>query len=88
MTDFVDWNVGKGQHRNNVLSSRLLERIYGSFFDKMSQIDTENDTKTRKFPIFKDFMHFLKVMNNVRRLEYFIGSTRKTLVVQKSFVKR
>ena len=50
LTDFVNWNVEKGQQGKNVLSSRLFRKVfYRSFLVKMSQIDTENDEKPKIF---------------------------------------
>ena len=51
LTDFVNWNVEKGQQGKNVLSSRLFRRVYCCFQVKMSQINTEND-KTSNFSKF------------------------------------
>ena len=59
LTDFVDWNVEKGQKRKKMLSSRFFRRVYCSFsLVKVSQTENEND-KIQKFPTFKNFMRFL-----------------------------
>ena len=52
-TNFVDWNVEKGQKGNNVLSSRLFEEFLAVFQVKMSQIDTENHKKPKVFQFSK-----------------------------------
>ena len=58
-TDFVDWNVEKGQQGKTVLSSRLFEKFIAVFQVKMSRTDTENDRRTQNIPVFFVFMHFL-----------------------------
>ena len=39
LTDIVDWNVKKGQHRKHVLSSRLFRRVISRFQVKIFQIN-------------------------------------------------
>ena len=49
LTELMDCNVKTGQKGKNVLSIRLLRRVYCSFSVKKSQIDTENDKNLKIF---------------------------------------
>ena len=63
------------------------EEIIAVFELKMSQIDTENNKNPKNFQFSMVFFAFFRLsVDRLRRLECFIGSTRKTLVVQKHFM--
>ena len=57
-TDFVDWNVKKGQQRKNVLSSRLFRRVYCSFPNENDLKFTPKMTKNKIFSNFQSFYAF------------------------------
>ena len=58
LTDFVDWNIGKGKKGNNLLSKRLFRRVICRSLNGRSQYGTENHKKTQNISMFKVFMMF------------------------------
>ena len=64
LTDFVDWNVEKGQQGKNVLSSMFSEEIHAVFFIENGLELTSIKTKIR---IFSDFHIFLQYFSNYRQ---------------------
>ena len=53
LTDFVDWNVEKGEQRKILLSSSCYEEFFAFFEMKTSQMDTENDKNPKGFQFSK-----------------------------------
>ena len=58
LTDFVNWNFEKGQQGEKLLSSRVFLRDCSFLSENVSNWHQKLQ-KTRNFPIFKIFMHFL-----------------------------
>ena len=82
LTDFVNWNVEKGQQVKNVLSSRLFEEFIAGLYVKMSPCNTEKKQKSKNVLFFNDFMLFPQIFVGLRGLEHRQRSTRKKRNVQ------
>ena len=80
-TDFVDWNVEKGQQGKNVLSNRLFRRICCTFLSENVSNWHRKWQKSRNFLIVHGFMHFSPLFDSLRQLERWKWSTRKACVV-------
>ena len=84
-SDIVDWNVknGKKVNKENLCCPvGFSEELISVFEVKRSQIDTENDKKS-KVVLFSKFLCICcQSFDKLRGLECFKGSKRKRLVVQ------
>ena len=61
----------------NMVQARCQVGFSEKIVEKKSQIETEND---KSFPFFKDFTHFCQILDKLRGIKCFKGSTRKELV--------
>ena len=58
-TDFVDWNVEKGQQGKTLLSSKIFRRVYCSFLNEKCLKLTLKMTKNPKVFNFQSLYAFL-----------------------------